>query len=458
MRSVSAFFALPASLIVFLSQASADSGSPTAVRKLPPNSGEKLLREHLAFAPLRILSPREAAAAAAISFLDEQDDESLALNGTERFFRPAFAPHSEEARDGVLRRAAEALALLQRRSSCPEGMNSCSDIDSDVKCCQEGTYCVDVGDAVAGGVACCPDGASCGGGVGSCPSDATSCSEELGGGCCIPGYVCEGLGCVPSASATQTRTSVESSTQDQSAMTITTTQTTIIEGRPSTVVVTLTVTETPSQEPTTLTETEVVTASEEEPETTTETQSESETETETEIITATASGSVTGAAPYRPTGTSVTETSDDEDTQTGCPTGFYGCLATHGGGCCRTDRDCATYDCPAPSTTIITDGATIVVLATDAPPAPGGGPTSTCADGWFLCGEDAGPVAGCCPTGYDCGTASCYTVQASQTGRVQKEFPEADMSIREKPSLMLAGVAAAFMWSRGTGNGNEHLS
>lgn len=175
-------------------QTTAGSSSPTAIKKLAPGSNDKLLREHLAFAPLQILSPRDAAAAA-ISFLDEQDAEFLKLNGTERFYRPAFAPHSEESRDGMLRRAAEALALLQRRSSCPKGMNICSDIDPEVKCCQEGTYCVDVGNSVAGGVACCPDGASCGGGVGSCPSGAASCSEELGGGCCIPGYVCQGLGC-----------------------------------------------------------------------------------------------------------------------------------------------------------------------------------------------------------------------------------------------------------------------
>ncbi|KAF5010016.1 hypothetical protein FDECE_3795 [Fusarium decemcellulare] len=428
MRSASAFLALPASLLALISHVSAESGSPTAVRKLTPNSNEKLLREHLAFAPLHVLSPREAAAAA-VSFLDDQDEELLALNGTERFYRPAFAPHGEEARDSMLRRAAEALALLQRRQSCPEGMNSCSDIDSEVKCCQDGTYCVDVGDAVAGGVACCPNGASCGGGVGACPSGATSCSEELGGGCCIPGYVCEGLGCVPSASATRT-TAVQSSTA--------------------------TVTESPSAEPTTEATTEVVTTSEEESttqeESTTEevstteeeTSTESETESDTDTITATATGtgSVTGAPPYRPTGTSVTST-DEGETQTGCPTGFYGCLATHGGGCCRTDRDCDVHDCPAPSTTIVSDGATIVVLATDAPPAPG--PTSTCADGWFLCGKDAGPVAGCCPDGYDCGTASCFTVQASQTGRIQKEFPEADMSVREKPALMFVSLAVVFV-------------
>lgn len=192
MRSISALLLCLATLLP--PQALAESGSPIAIRKVAPGSHDKLLREHLAFAPLHGLTPREAAAAA-ISFLDEQDDKLLSLNGTERFYRPAFAPHSEESHESLLRRAAEALALLQRRSSCPKGMNSCSDIDSEVKCCQEGTYCVNVGDTVAGGIACCPDGASCGGGVGACPDGATSCSAELGGGCCIPGYVCQGLGC-----------------------------------------------------------------------------------------------------------------------------------------------------------------------------------------------------------------------------------------------------------------------
>lgn len=211
-------------------------------------------------------------------------------------------------------------------------------------------------------------------------------------------------------------------------------------------------TETPSAEPTTQTTTEVVTASEDETTTESEETTESEAETTTRSRTTTPTGSVTGAPPYRPTGTTITSTSTStsgggNDTQTGCPTGFYGCLATHGGGCCRTGRDCDVHDCPVPSTTIISDGATIVILATDAPPAPGGGPaTSTCADGWFLCGASAGPVAGCCPTGYDCGTASCFTVQASQTGSVQKEFPKADAaSVCGKPAMMmLAGLAAVF--------------
>jgi hypothetical protein len=192
MRSISALLLCLATLLS--PQAFAESGSPIAIRKVAPGSHDKLLREHLAFAPLHSLTPREAAAAA-ISFLEEQDGKLVSLNGTERSYRPAFAPHSEESHESLLRRAAEVLALLQRRSSCPKGMNSCSDIDSEVKCCQEGTYCVNVGNTVAGGIACCPDGASCGGGVGACPDGATSCSAELGGGCCIPGYVCQGLGC-----------------------------------------------------------------------------------------------------------------------------------------------------------------------------------------------------------------------------------------------------------------------
>lgn len=214
-------------------------------------------------------------------------------------------------------------------------------------------------------------------------------------------------------------------------------------------------------EPTTLTSTQVVTISEEEtstevePETTTviESETEAETETETEAetdtdtdtgspTTTTATGTATGAPPYRPTGTS-TITSSPKDTQTGCPTGFYGCLATHGGGCCRTDRDCNTYDCPAPSTTIISDGATIVILATDAPPVPR--PTSTCAGGWFLCGADAGPVAGCCPSGYECGTASCFTAGASQTAIVQKEFPVESSAARGRLGAMIVGVVFVVM-------------
>lgn len=195
----------------------------------------------------------------------------------------------------------------------------------------------------------------------------------------------------------------------------------------------------------TVTQTEVLTTTEEETSTTeveptTETTeavtSTGEDETETQTETRTVTDTTEGGAPWRPTITSemTTETSDAGETQTGCPTGFYGCLATHGGGCCRTDRDCETHSCPAPSsTTIVSDGVTIVVAADDIPSAA----TSTCAEGWFLCGDSGGPVPGCCPSGYDCGTASCFTVQASETQEVQKELPDNAAS-----QLLSAGALA----------------
>lgn len=225
---------------------------------------------------------------------------------------------------------------------------------------------------------------------------------------------------VPSASATQS---------SSAPLTITSTQTTMVGGSPSTVIVTLTVTATSSAAPT--------------------------TETETTTITPSGDGSATGRPPWRPTGsssdadsasTTAAPTSQDEPTQTGCPTGFYGCLATHGGGCCRTDRDCQTHDCPAASsTTLVSGGVTVVVPATDVPKATA---SATCAGGWFLCGEGAGPVAGCCPSGYDCGTASCFTAGASQTGSVQKEAPKKGAAAAggRSAGLLAAGVAVG-VWA-----------
>ncbi|KAF9770254.1 hypothetical protein IL306_012228 [Fusarium sp. DS 682] len=375
-------------------QAHAESGSPIAIRKVAPGSNDKLLREHLAFAPLQVLSPREAAAAA-ISFLDEQDDELLSFNGTERFYRPAFAPHSDESRESLLRRAAEALALLQRSAVKKERIARMSEM-----LWREASRAVlTVHHAVEG--------------LEHVLMELRAALQSLAEGAVFRDmFVKDSDSGVPSAVATQTRTT-QNTTQDQ-----TTVLTTSQETR----------TDEPTVEPTTETETKVETTAEP------TTASEAETEDSTVIATATATGSATGIAPYRPTGTSVTS-SDGGETQTGCPTGFYGCLATHGGGCCRTGRNCDIHDCPAPSTTIVSDGATVVILATDAPPAPG--PSSTCAEGWFLCGRDAGPVAGCCPDGYDCGTASCFTVQASETGRVQKEFPKTDAARHEKPAITM---------------------
>lgn len=186
MAPLSSMLLLPTSLLALVSQATANQRLAAAVKKLSLDPSEKIFPEHLAFAPL----PVDAVARV---FLDEQDDAGL--NGTARLYRPAFARHHDDAEDSTLRRAAAALALLRKRASCPAGMNSCADQGSPNKCCQQGTYCTDVPDTTVGHVACCPQGTKCGGGVGSCPADAVSCPADLGGGCCISGYVCQGVGC-----------------------------------------------------------------------------------------------------------------------------------------------------------------------------------------------------------------------------------------------------------------------
>jgi hypothetical protein len=218
---------------------------------------------------------------------------------------------------------------------------------------------------------------------------------------------------------------------------MTTIRTTLVGGNPSTVVVTIVVTQTSSDKPATRTTVETVHAP-----------------------SSTNSGSATGVAPYRPISSSTspsTDTTTDTttaapttfssggDTQTGCPTGYYGCLATHGGGCCRTDRNCQTYSCPplTPST-VVSDGKTIVVEATGTDGAAGSSATSTCANGWFMCGSNAGPVAGCCPSGYSCGTASCFSAQASQTDSRAKELPK-ESGARSVPGCSAPGLLGGFM-------------
>jgi progranulin len=149
------------------------------------------------------------------------------------------------------------------------------------------------------------------------------------------------------------------------------------------------------------------------------------TSTTTQVVTApapTTTDTNTGAgAPYRPT-LSSDSTSPSPPSISFCPTGFYACLARAGGGCCQTGRDCQTYSCPpVPLTTIVdTNGVTVVVPATDLPSAQ---PSKTCAGGWYLCGTEAGPQAGCCPNGYSCGTASCTIISADSTAQVQKVRP-----------------------------------
>ncbi|KAL2157369.1 hypothetical protein VTH06DRAFT_6187 [Thermothelomyces fergusii] len=390
---------------------------------MPADRGAKFLHEfcafgqedHTTFAPAssrpRTATTGAAAAAAAIaarSLHDADGARRLWANASaELSLRPPFAlllsePEFPGADDGtaaawgLFRRAASALALLEKRQwACPGGTRSCASIGFPNSCCGVDETCVEVADTGLGPVGCCPSGATCSGGVSGCADGSTACGSDIGGGCCIPGFVCMGIGCVrPSSSS-----SSSSPPPAPTPTTLTTTSTLIVsDPTRSTTVVTVTTTVTPSEPPVTSTVTETTTAS------------------------SSRNGDEPGA-PFRPTSSAQSSTTG---TDAYCPTGYYPCLARAGGGCCQTGRDCAVTSCPPPppQTTVVDDNGVTVVVPADGAAATTTTAADACAAGWFLCGRDAGPDPGCCPSGYECGTASCFREGAGATGAdVAKELP-----------------------------------
>jgi hypothetical protein len=191
---------------------------------MPPDQGAKFHHEYCAFPEhherqhaASSSSHRPVPAIAARGALDSEDALRLAGNASAELpLRPPFALLSgpeEEFEDedrrrrrivhppppaalDLFRRAASALAFLEKRQwSCPSGTSSCGSIGHPNSCCGEGETCVEVPDTGLGPVGCCPAGAACGGGISGCPDGSTPCGSEVGGGCCIPGFVCAGVGC-----------------------------------------------------------------------------------------------------------------------------------------------------------------------------------------------------------------------------------------------------------------------
>ncbi|AEO55944.1 hypothetical protein MYCTH_2300296 [Thermothelomyces thermophilus ATCC 42464] len=418
---------------------------------MPADRGAKFHHEYCAFGDHTTFAPASsrphaptAAAIAARSLHDADDARRLWANASaELSLRPPFAllsePEIPEKDESIapawslFRRAASALALLEKRQwACPSGTSSCSSIGFPNSCCGQDETCVEVPDTGLGPVGCCPSGATCSGGISDCADGSTACGSSIGGGCCIPGFVCMGVGCVRYSSSS-------SPPPAATPTTLTTTSTRIVsDPTRSTILVTVTTTVTPSGPPVTSTVIETTTAS------------------------STRSGGGAGA-PFRPTSSPQPSGSNTRTTGTGayCPTGFYPCLARAGGGCCQTGRDCAVTTCPPPPqqseiTTIVNgNGVTVVV------PADGAATTATatttadgCAAGWFLCGRDAGPDAGCCPSGYECGTASCFREGAGATGAsVAKELPRQSGSAGEARATAGWGlvVGIGMLWGVGWG-------
>ncbi|KAI8171785.1 hypothetical protein KHU50_005321 [Colletotrichum sp. SAR 10_65] len=112
---------LPSSLLLLIT-AHVGAENPTAIRKMSPNAGEKLLPDDLAFAKDVFdtpLTPHEKLLAARMA------DDPFLYNASYPH-RPPFASHSSQAGLGWehFRRAIDVLNLLEKRQACPTKMNS----------------------------------------------------------------------------------------------------------------------------------------------------------------------------------------------------------------------------------------------------------------------------------------------------------------------------------------------
>ncbi|KAJ8062309.1 hypothetical protein OCU04_008856 [Sclerotinia nivalis] len=360
---------------------------PIGTLKMSENEGEKFFMEYWQFEGEDTQSNLDGKN----NFLRKRDlkEEArlFANSSIPVSFRAPFALHTEDHsgsldyEDTRVRRkdSAAILAILEKKDfKCPTGTSNCSSIGYPNSCCATDETCFKITDTGLGPVGCCPSGGNCGGTITNCASPNTPCADDVGGGCCIPNYVCASIGCVINPSL---------------VIVVTTTKTfTVISSTPTTTTQTTTITSTRSS----LSSSSSISS----------TSSQSSTSTASTTTTTSASGVV----PIRPTGDSTTTTTTVSSTITGdtCPTGFYACSAHYQGGCCRTGRNCDTTSCPATSsTTIISSGITVAVPVGSAATITSA--TGTCATGWTTCAASLG--GDCCPSGWACGTASCESVQ-----------------------------------------------
>lgn len=137
------------------------------------------------------------------------------------------------------------------------------------------------------------------------------------------------------------------------------------------------------------------------------------------------------------------DTPDDDDgdgdkgatSSAGCPSGFFACPESTGGGCCRTGRSCETESCPAADKAdkeeVVEDEAQVGV----------------CAEGWAAC--EAYDGGGCCPDGYVCGGRNCpaQTIVATKvSGGVMAAMTEVVGEVGKLPQKTGGGGRGEVAW------------
>ncbi len=187
--------------------------SPVGVMKMSADEGEKFYMEYWQFEK-EFEQSGLSDTSTSLRIRDEEEEVRLLANASAVMsFKPPFALHSEDGsdplsyeelrvREGSEGRNADAvLAMFDKRGFvCPTGTANCSAINYPNSCCPTSETCFAIQDTGYGPVGCCPTGSTCGGTISACNAPNTACDDSLGGGCCIPNYVCAApIGCESSS-------------------------------------------------------------------------------------------------------------------------------------------------------------------------------------------------------------------------------------------------------------------
>lgn len=169
---------------------------PRGVRKMSFDEGEKFFLDYWSFETSFNSSRTESEDPRDFEELPGHDDTTLP------FLQPPFSVHlSHQATQklAILPRLVQYPDLgslfVKRDYACPSGTSNCASIDRPNSCCPVGETCQIVQGNALGDVGCCADGQTCLGSVSQCQNGYTSCPNNPGGGCCVPGYQCDAIGC-----------------------------------------------------------------------------------------------------------------------------------------------------------------------------------------------------------------------------------------------------------------------
>ena len=182
------------------------SQAPIGIRKMSDDPGEMFFLDYWQFDTSKPLENGPLIGSMTSETLKKDmilsrrwlQDRGIRNESTLSPFLPPLQMHADDILlDRLNFRHTSSDVFHKRSFQCPSGTNNCSSVGDPNICCATEETCVKIDDIGLGSVGCCPTGQKCGGSVSQCNASAgyTSCPGSSNGGCCIPNFSCEDIGC-----------------------------------------------------------------------------------------------------------------------------------------------------------------------------------------------------------------------------------------------------------------------